>query len=328
MKKTLQNMLHIFLLSVLLVALACLFSYHYLQQPGPLAVPTNIIIRKGMKSQAIAEELARAGVVRYHYVFYATQLVTGKTKKFKAGEYAFAAGITPNEVAEKLVSGDVVVHKITIPEGWNMREIRAAIMADNVLEGDITRPIPEGSILPETYHYTYGDTRDGVVARMQAALEKALEDAWNKRTEGLPLRTKEEALVLASIVEKETGVAGERARVAAVFINRLRLGMRLQTDPTVVYGIEQKLGDAMNRELTRADLEIATPYNTYVINGLPPTPIASPGRGALEAVMHPAQTDELYFVATGTGGHNFAKTLEEHNKNVAAYRAALANAPR
>ncbi len=328
MKKLFCYFIYLLLLLALLSAGMVAFSEYTMQQAGPLVAPTNIIIRKGMRSQAVAEELGRAGVLRYPYVFYATQIAVGKTKKFKAGEYAFAAGITPNEVSQKLVSGDVVVHKLTLPEGWNMREIRAAIMADSVLEGDITRPMPEGSILPETYHYTYGDTRDGVVERMQAAMAKALDDAWNKRAAELPLRTKEEALVLASIVEKETGVADERAKVAAVFINRLKRGMKLQTDPSVVYGIEQKLGDAMNRPLTRADLETPTAYNTYVIDGLPPTPIASAGLSALEAALHPAQTDELYFVATGHGGHNFATMLEEHNKNVEAYREELAKAAR
>ena len=203
-----------------------------------------------------------------------------------------------------------------------------AEVIDEATEGEITRATLEGSMLPQTYHYIYGDTRDDVIARMQAAMNKALDDAWNKRAEGLPLKNKEEALVLASIVEKETGVAEERARVAAVFVNRLRIGMRLQTDPSVIYGIEQQLGDAMNRPLTRADLETPTAYNTYVIDGLPPTPIANPGISAIEAALHPAQTDELYFVATGNGGHNFAKTLEEHNANVAVYRAALASAAR
>ncbi len=328
MKKLFRCFLFLLLLLALLSAGMVAFSEYTMQQAGPLVQPTNIIIRKGMKSQAVAEALGSAGVLRYPYMFYATQIASGKTKKFKAGEYAFTAGITPNEVLQKLVSGDVVVHKITIPEGWNMREIRASIMADSVLEGDITRPTPEGSILPETYHYIYGDTRDAVVARMQAAMAKALDEAWNKRAGDLPLRTKEEALVLASIVEKETGVADERAKVAAVFINRLKRGMKLQTDPSVVYGIEQKLGDAMNRSLTRADLETPTAYNTYVIDGLPPTPIASAGLGALEAALHPAQTDMLYFVATARGGHNFSRTLEEHNKNVAAYREALAKAAR
>lgn len=298
------------------------------QQPGPLTADTNIIIRKGMKSQAVAEELGRVGVVRFPYVFFAQQLITGNNKKFKAGEYHFTAGITPNEVAQKLVNGDVVIHKITIPEGWNVREIKAAIQADAVLEGEITRAMPEGSILPETYQYIYGDTRDALVSRMQTAMTKVLDDAWNKRAENVPLKTKEEALVLASIVEKETGVPEERARVAAVFINRLKRGMKLQTDPSVIYGIEQKLGDAMNRSLTLNDLETPTAYNTYVIDGLPPAPIANPGRSAIEATLHPLETDELYFVATGTGGHNFAKTLEEHNRNVAAYRAELAKAAR
>ncbi|MDX2074303.1 MAG: endolytic transglycosylase MltG [Alphaproteobacteria bacterium] len=303
------------------------YGVYYYSAPGTLVQKTNVFIRKGMRSQETAHALAEAGVIRFPQAFYAIHVATGQSKKFKAGEYAFPPGISPKEVAEKLVSGDVVVHKITIPEGWSMREIRAAILLETLLEGDITRPMPEGSVLPETYHYVYGDTRDEVVVRMQLAMRKALEHAWENRAEGLLLASKEEALVLASIVEKETGVADERPRVAAVFVNRLKRGMRLQTDPSVVYGIEQKLGDAMNRPLTRADLEAPTPYNTYVIPGLPPTPIANPGIGAIEAALHPLASDELYFVAIGdgSGGHRFSKTLDEHNKNVAAYRAALKN---
>jgi UPF0755 protein len=192
-----------------------------------------------------------------------------------------------------------------------------------VLEGDITLPMEEGTLLPETYYYTYGDTRDAVITRMKQAMDNALESAWQTRKDGLPFQTKQEALILASIVEKETGVEDERARVAAVFINRLRIGMRLQTDPSVIYGIEQLNNAPMTRPLTVADLETPNNYNTYVIPGLPPTPIANPGIEAIEATLHPAETKELYFVATGTGGHRFAETLEQHNNNVAAYRAVL-----
>lgn len=326
MKNRLQNILYMCLLLMLAMAGMAAFSLHSMRQPGDFSQDTHVIIRKGMGSRDVVESLGRAGVLRFPTLFYVVQMLQGNLKKLKAGEYEFAAHSTPQQLVDKLISGEVVIHKITIPEGWTVREVRAALIADTVLEGEITRAMAEGSILPETYHYIYGDTRDDVVARMQALMEKELDRAWNQRAEGLPLASKQEALVLASIVEKETGVADERARVAAVFINRLRKGMKLQTDPSVVYGIEQQLGTAMRRELTRADIETATAYNTYVIAGLPPTPIANPGREAIAAALHPEQSDALYFVATGRGGHYFSRTLEQHNANVAAYRNALANA--
>lgn len=297
-------------------------AYYYVTD-GDTAQETSVVIPKGMKSYQTAQELAKAGVIRHPYLFLAIEYASGHTRQYKAGEYQFRARISPTEVSRKLTSGDVVIHKVTIPEGWSVREVRAALQAEPVLEGDITMTLAEGSILPETYHFIRGETRNAVIGRMQASMEKVLGEAWDKRAEGLPLASKQEALILASIVEKETGVPEERARVAAVFINRLKLGMRLQTDPSVVYGIEQATNDKMNRALTIADLEQPSPYNTYLIPALPPAPIANPGRDAIHATLHPAQTDELYFVATGNGGHNFSKTLEEHNQNVAAYRAVL-----
>ena len=313
---------------ILLAAIGAAATYRYMHTPNGLTADTTVIIRKGTGSQAIIEELGRAGVVRFPYVFFAAQYALGNTRQFKAGEYAFAAHMTPLAVAKKLMAGDVVIHKITIVEGWSVREIRAGLQAESVLEGEISRAMPEGSVLPETYHFTYGDTRDALVARMQKAMDEALENAWQTRASDLPLKSKEEALTLASIVEKETGVADERARVAAVFINRLRLGMRLQTDPSVIYGMVQQQNAPLERPLTRTDLEVPTAYNTYLISGLPPSPIACPSKAALLDTLHPQETNELYFVATGTGGHTFAKTLEEHNRNVAAYRAALANGVR
>ncbi len=320
----------IFSLSLVILCLLAVAAGGYVyvdySAPGSLSAETNVIIRKGMRSRDTAHALADAGVIRYADAFYVINAMTGNARRFKAGEYEFAPGISPKEVAGKLVRGDVVIHKITIPEGLGVREVRALLLADPVLEGDITRPMPEGSALPETYHYTYGDTRDALVTRMQEAMQRELEVAWSNRAENLPLASKEEALILASIVEKETGLADERARVAAVFINRLRLGMRLQTDPSVVYGIEQIKGAPMMRALILADLEMPTNYNTYLIPRLPPTPIANPGVEAIEATLNPLQTDELYFVAIGdgSGGHRFSKTLDEHKRNVIEYRKMLA----
>lgn len=301
------------------------YGLYYYATPASSSATNNVIIRKGMRSQASAQALAEAGVINHPKIFYAIAVATGQARYFKAGEYEFSAGATPMEVMHKLVGGEVVVHKITIPEGWNIREVRAALEAQPVLEGDLTMELKEGSVLPETYHFTYGDTRNEVAARMKAAMDKALDAAWASRSESLPYANKEELLTLASIVEKETGVDAERARVAGVFINRLRKNMMLQTDPTVAYGIEEKNGMPLQRALIYADLEMPTPYNTYMILGLPPGPIANPGLESLQAAAQPMATDELYFVAVGdgSGAHRFAATLEEHNKNVAAYRAAL-----
>ncbi len=296
-------------------------AYDYMT-PNILSSPTTLVIRKGTPSIAIAKQLADNGIIREPYNFLAINYALGNTRQFKAGEYVFAPNLSPYEAAQKLVSGEVVIHKITLPEGWNVRQITDLLMADTVLEGKITLPITEGSLLPETYYYTAGDTRNTIIKRMQTMMQEVLADSWNKRRSGLPFKTLQEALIMASIVEKETGVATERPLVASVFINRLRIGMPLQTDPTVIYGIEQATGVAMERPLSRKDLETSSAYNTYLIPALPPTPIANPGIDAIQAVLiDPADTDALYFVASGEGGHRFAKTLEEHNKNVTAYRA-------
>ena len=202
-----------------------------------------------------------------------------------------------------------------------VREVLTLLKEEPLLEGEVSGDIPEGSLLPQTYHFTYGDQRSTLIDRMRSGMTQTMGELWDKRKPGLPFETQQQALTLASIVEKETGIDSERPRVAAVFINRLRKGMRLQTDPTVAYGLE-KTG-AASHTLTLADLRTPTPYNTYLIDGLPPTPIANPGRAAIEAVLNPADTNDLYFVATGTGGHNFSATLEQHNKrNVqAGYRS-------
>jgi len=223
------------------------------------------------------------------------------------------------EVAELIASGVTLVHRITVPEGLASAEIVTLLMDAEALEGDISEVPPDGALLPETYHFHRGDARTEILDRMRQSMTEALAEAWEKRAENLPLKSPQEALVLAAIVEKETGVDRERALVAGVFVNRLRKGMPLQSDPTVVYGIT--LGAApLGRALTRKDLAKPTPYNTYQINGLPPGPIANPGRAALEAAVNPAETEFFYFVADGNGGHAFAKTLAEHNRNVAKWR--------
>ncbi|MDX1581615.1 MAG: endolytic transglycosylase MltG, partial [Alphaproteobacteria bacterium] len=236
----------------------------------------------------------------------------------QAGEYAFDSGMTMYEVMEKLRSGDTVVRRLTIPEGLSTSEILALVRAEPALSGEIEEEPEEGLLLPETYHFHLGDDRQGLVNRMKESMQEAITNLWPERQEGLPITSPYEAKILASIVEKETAVASERPHVAGVFINRLNLGMPLQSDPTVVYGITG--GGPLGRPLRRSELDAETPYNTYQFRGLPPTPIANPGLASLKAVLDPLETKDLYFVADGTGGHAFAETYREHQRNVRKWR--------
>jgi UPF0755 protein len=287
--------------------------------PGPLTAETTVLIEPGSGLQAIARVLEDAEVIAHREVFIAMLRQDGRHTRLKAGEYAFAPGVSQDEVARKLIDNDVVDRFITVPEGLTVVEVLALIAEAEGLEGEVGPPPPQGSLMPETYHYSRGDSRADLVARMRAEMDETLAELWESRPDGLPYATPEEALTMASIIEKETGVGGERAKVAGVFVNRLRVPMRLQSDPTVIYALTE--GEApLGRALTRKDWEIDHPYNTYRIDGLPPGPIANPGRAALEAALNPAETDALYFVADGTGGHAFARTLAEHNRNVAKWR--------
>ena len=310
------------LLLAALAAGAALWGWTRFGAEGPLEAPATVILDRGLGLQGIAWRLEERGVIASATVFSVGVRLTGLHDRLRAGEYAFEPGISPRAVMDALVAGDVVVHRLTLPEGLSSTEIVALIEAAPALTGEITGPVTEGSLLPDTYHYVYGDDRMQVIVRMQVAMQGVLDELWPARADGLPLASPEEAAVLASIVEKETGLAGERALVAGVFVNRLRIGMPLQSDPTVVYALTRG-GVALDRPLRRFDLELDDPYNTYRHRGLPPGPIANPGRAALEAALHPAETGAYYFVADGTGGHAFAATLDEHDLNVQRYRDML-----
>ena len=287
--------------------------------PGPLQTATTIIIAPGSGTPAIARILSSVGVVRYPLVMELEARRSGKARALKPGEYKFDPGVSVTAALDKLVRHDVVARFVTIPEGLTSGEAVAILGAAPGMTGEIKDKPAEGLILPETYRYEWGDTRETVLGRMRTSQAALLKELWDARAPNLPLDTPEQAVILASVVEKETGVAAERPRVAAVFVNRLRKGIRLQSDPTVIYGLAPATG-ALDRALTRADLEQATPYNTYVIDGLPPAPICNPGRAAIAAVLAPAASEDLYFVADGSGGHVFAATLDQHNRNVAAWR--------
>ena len=278
---------------------------------------TTVILKPGAGVSEIATELARDGVIRSSTIFVVAAKVSGAGKRLKAGEYEFPNRASMALVMQKIRKGDIVRHWVTIPEGYTSEEAVDVLAASDVLTG--SAPVPaEGSILPETYEVRRGDDRGAVLQRMMTARDNLLKALWAQRRADLPFQSPEQAMTLASIVEKETGLASERPRVAAVFINRLEQGVRLQTDPTVIYGLTQ--GRPLGRGLRESELLQPTPYNTYVINGLPPTPICNPGRASIAAVLDPPRTTELYFVASGTGGHVFASTLEQHNQNVARYR--------
>ena len=308
--------------------LACLFVgvFYWVKvqfdQPGPLATSTVVVIPKGEGVSAIAERLERDGVIADRRIFMTSILYFMYLKgqgSLKAGEYEFRKYATMRSVLDTMVEGKSIEHKVTLAEGLTSFQIVEKLKAHPELHGDIAEIPAEGSLLPDTYRFGRNDTRQDIVERMQAAQAKFLGKVWATRDEHIVVTTPEEALILASIVEKETGRADERARIASVFQNRIRKKMRLQSDPTIIYGLVGGKG-ALDGPIMQQDLDRETGYNTYQINGLPPTPIANPGRAAIEAVLRPAKTKDLYFVADGTGGHVFAPTLDEHNKNVFRWR--------
>ncbi len=296
-----------------------------MRAPGPLETDKVVVIAPRTDVQDILAQLENDGVIDNAWLLNGALLVDGKRSSVKAGEYLFKAHASMRDVIDTLVSGHQILHKITIPEGLTSEQI-VDILKENdfkdggdLLTGDITDMPKEGSLLPETYLVARGMSRMDLIHKMQDDQKKALAQIWARRSPDLPLRSPFEMLVLASIVEKETGKADERPRVAGVFINRLQKRMKLQSDPTIVYGLVGGKG-TLGRAIQRAEVARPTPYNTYVIEGLPPGPIANPGRAALEAVANPSRTKELYFVADGTGGHAFAETIDQHNKNVARWR--------
>lgn len=330
MKSFLSLLAKSFLAAVIIVGAVFGGGYWVYQQaaaPGPSAEARTIVIPPHTGVSGIAELLQQDGVIRNKVVFEVAAKFSGHGGALQSGEYEFPAQTSMFGAMDLLANGKTVKHRLTIPEGLTSDEVVALVTAAPALAGDAGPPPPEGSVLPETYIYSYGEQRRELIGRMQKAMTQALAQAWNDRRDDLYLTDPKQALILASIVEKESAKEDEREHMAGVFVNRLRLGMPLQSDPTVIYAIEGDKSHKLDRPLTHADLSVDSPYNTYATKGLPPGAIDNPGKSSLRAATRPQRTDDLYFVADGKGGHVFAQTLAEHERNVAAYRQQLLGAP-
>lgn len=309
---------------VLLVLVAGVVVYWGKTQfdgPGPATRTDTVLVKPNTGLITIADTLERGGAISDARIFRIGVEAYGNDDRLKAGEYEIKAGASMRDIMDLLVSGRSVLYSLTIPEGLTVEQAFARIAENEALAGEMPAEMPpEGSLAADTQRFTRGTTRQEVIDKLLADQKQLVESIWARREEGLPIEDLNQFVTLASIVEKETGRADERPHVASVFINRLRDGMRLQSDPTIVYGLFGGKGKPSDRPIYRSDIDKPTPYNTYTIDGLPPTPIANPGRAALEAVANPSKTTDLYFVADGTGGHAFAATLEEHNANVRRWR--------
>lgn len=317
----LKKVLSAVLLLAGVVVAAGSYAGYWLQQPAVTAEQT-IMLPPGTGQRRIAATLAeldnQSGATLWLAALELSKRAYGA--QIKAGEYQLDSGLTRLEILKLLSSGKTIQHRLTLVEGWTSVQILSAINNDPILSGDPVRDLAEGSILPDTYFFTRGTTRSELISRMQQQQQRLLNTIWHERSADNPLQTPEEAIILASIIERETAKAEEYTLVASVYTNRLRINMPLQADPTVVYAVSNGSGD-LGRPLSRADLRFASAFNTYLNNGLPPAPICHPSAGALRAALNPARTEYFYFVADGKGGHAFGKTLDEHNRNVAAWRA-------
>lgn len=322
-----NGLLGIVVLGVLAAGAVFFFGMNRFYADGPLQADTSFVVERNSGLGVVSSRLEEQGLVENRFIFQAGGYALKKQSDIKAGEFNIAAGASMADILREITEGRPIQYNVTIPEGFTSWQVIDRLNDDNLLVGEITSLPAEGSILPDTYSYDRGDTRADVLARMQEALSDGLDEVWSACAPDVcgatgPIKTREDLVTLASIVEKETGVAGERPEVASVFINRLRRGMRLQSDPTIIYGITKGTA-ALGRGLRRSEIEKATPYNTYQIDGLPVGPIANPGIDALRAVANPADTDYLYFVAKGSvpsDGHVFATSYADHQKNVAEWR--------
>jgi UPF0755 protein len=310
---------------VLLLMIGAGATYYYGQkkiaEPGPLQEDKTVVIPSRAGMADIADTLQNAGVIdNNRWAFIGAVFALRARSELKPGEYLFQKNASLADVIGTIVSGKVVQHSVTVPEGLTSEQIVERLSDNDIFSGSITEIPREGTLLPETYKFPRGTTREQVIARMEQAQKRVVAEIWERRNPDIPIKTPEQLVTLASIVEKETGRADERSRVAAVYINRLRQKMKLQSDPTIIYGLVGGKG-TLGRPIKRSEIQQPSPYNTYVIEGLPPGPIANPGRASLEAAANPARTRDLFFVADGTGGHAFTETYDQHQKNVAKLRS-------
>jgi UPF0755 protein len=297
-----------------------LYGKQMLEAPGPLQEDKIVNIPARSKTRDIAEILQRGGVIDVNsWAFLGSVFALKASSELKPGEYAFQKNASLRDVIATIVEGKVVQHAVTIPEGLTSEQIVTRLSDNDIFAGAVREMPREGTLLPETYKFPRGTTRDQVIARMQQTQKRVLAEIWERRSPDIPVKTPEQLITLASIVEKETGKPDERSRVAAVFANRLRQKIKLQSDPTIIYGLVGGKG-TLGRPIKRSEIQQPSPYNTYVVDGLPPGPIANPGRASLEAAANPARTRDLFFVADGTGGHAFTETYDQHQKNVARLR--------
>jgi UPF0755 protein len=323
--RVISGVLTVALVSMLFIGGMTFAIYNQFESPGPLAATRTVVIPKGEGRIAIAERLQREGVISNRWTFVGGHLLLSflghkKNGDLKAGEYQIKEHASMRDVIDTVSEGKSILYKATLPEGLTSEQIVERLKAEPSLSGEITDVPPEGTLLPDTYYFSKGASRQEILDRMHEEMQKEISTLWDSRDPDLPIKSPEELVTFASIIEKETGRSDERDRVAAVFYNRLKKGMRLQSDPTIIYGIVGGQG-ALGRGITKADIDTKSPYNTYQINGLPPGPICNPGKSAILAALHPAKTEDLYFVADGSGGHAFSETLKEHNSAVQKWRA-------
>jgi UPF0755 protein len=317
--KALNTVMTVLFVGVITLALLAYYVRVQFDQPGPLDYATVVAIPKGEGVRQIASRLEREGIISDQRIFVAMVMYFSAQSKLKAGEYSITKHASMRNVIDTLVDGKALLYSVSIPEGLTSYQIVQRINGHPELTGKIDLIPSEGSLMPDTYRVARGTDRQELVARMQSEQRRFMEKIWPQRSSGLPVDTPKDAVILASIVEKETGKADERPRVASVFVNRLRRGMRLQSDPTIIYGLSGGKG-TLGRGILKSEIEQMTPYNTYTMKGLPPTPIANPGRAAIEAVLRPAKTSDLYFVADGSGGHAFSENYDDHRTNVDKWR--------
>lgn len=311
-----------FLLAFLVVSLmggSVLTTYTQFVAEGPLESSTETFIPKGKTLRKIARQLHQEGIIASPSIFELGVRASGQADKIKAGEYSIPHHASSKMVMNILTSGNTYIRRLVVPEGLTSEQVVALMNNAKGLVGEVMQIPKEGTLLPDTYHYSYGDTKEGMIERMKNAMERTLEELWETRDPSILLKTPKEAVIMASIIEKETSRNSERAHIASVFYNRMKRGIRLQSDPTVIYAVTNGHVEQMKR-VTYKDLRVQNPYNTYVIYGLPRGPISNPGRASLQAVLHPMTTKDVYFVADGTGGHVFSPTYQEHQKHVQNWR--------